>query len=83
MSVLLTVTAVLHISSVVGQKVCGELYFWWVNNDMKCILLANNKWQFLTHNKTIDLNKRTKSVLDISILKEEWIALQTKLLYFG
>jgi len=27
MSMLLTVTAALHISSVVGQKVCGELYF--------------------------------------------------------
>ena len=29
MLMLLTNTA-LHISSVVGQKVCGQLYFWWV-----------------------------------------------------
>jgi len=41
------------------------------NYDMKRILLANNKGRFLTHNKTSDLNKRTKSVLDISILREE------------
>jgi len=25
-----TVTAALHISSVAGQKVCGQLHFWWV-----------------------------------------------------
>jgi len=34
-----TVTAALHISSVVGWKVCGLLYFW--SYYMKCILLAD------------------------------------------
>jgi hypothetical protein len=74
MLMLLTVTAALHISSVVGRKVYGELYFWWViimTWSAYCRQITNDGFE---HNKTSDLNKRTKSVLDISILREEWIA---------